>query len=120
MRLSPHAITIASPSSFLDGCSLVARSGSLCGIAALVIGFSACLRPAELAGLRVDDVLLPSDRMACDGGFYVKVRDPKMRRLSARRKHVFVEQPTFVVLLEVILKARPRCSLLFVLAVPLG
>eukprot|EP00971_Amphidinium_carterae_P308684 6134101-Amphidinium_carterae.1 len=30
---------------------------------ALVIGFSACLRPAELAGLRVDDVLLPSDRM---------------------------------------------------------
>eukprot|EP00971_Amphidinium_carterae_P308673 6133816-Amphidinium_carterae.1 len=43
---------------------------------------------------------------------YVKVHDPKMRRPSARREHVFVEQPTFVVLLEVILKARPRCSLL--------
>ena len=81
--------------------------------AILAIGFSACLRPAELLTLKVNDVLLPSKTLGRAGSFYVTVGQPKMRRLAARREHVLVEQPSLTSFLEQVLADREGEELLF-------
>ena len=73
------------------------------------IAFSACLRPAELSRLRVGDVLLlPSQILGREGTFYVAVGEPKMRRFSAHRQHVLVEQLSFTRWLEAALAVTPN------------
>ena len=79
----------------------------------LAVAFVACLRPAEMVRLRVGDILLPSQTLGREGSFYVGIGNPKMRRLSARREHVLVEQPSLTRWLEAALAGRPRGDLVF-------
>ena len=55
---------------------------------AIAIGFTAMLRPGEIAELRFSDILSPEQFLAPEGRMFVRIRDPKMRRLSARREFV--------------------------------
>lgn len=69
-------------------------------MAALVFtSFVAMLRPAEALALTRADVLLPSDLLESGHTAYVRVSFPKMRRLTARREHVRVADPSLAFLL---------------------
>ena len=69
-------------------------------MAALVlVSFVAMLRPAEALALTRADVLLPSDLLDSGHTVYVRVNLPKMRRLTARREHVRVDDPWIAFLL---------------------
>lgn len=66
-------------------------------MAALVyISFVAMLRLAKVTRA---DVLLPSDLLESGCTVFVRIGFPKMRRLTARREHVRVDDPWFAFLL---------------------
>ena len=67
----------------------------------ILTAFCALLRPGEVMKLTRSDVLLPSDLMTTRRHAFIHLRDPKMRRISARREHVRVEEPLLLELLEV-------------------
>ena len=67
----------------------------------ILTAFCALLRPGEVMKLTRSDVLLPSDLMTTRRHAFIHLRDPKMRRILARRDHVCVEEPLLLELLEV-------------------
>ena len=79
----------------------------------VAVAFAACLRPAEMMALKVGEILLPSRTLGRQGAFYVAIGRPKMRRLSARREHVLVEQLSLTQWLETALAGRSADELLF-------
>lgn len=60
---------------------------------ALLVGFAALLRPIELARLTLHDVVLPEGLGVDINALFIRIRNPKMRRLAARLEHVRVDQP---------------------------
>ena len=75
----------------------------------ILLAFNAMLRPGELLKLTRSDVLLPSDLLSAKRVIYVRLREPKNRRITARREHVKVEDSIVVDLLELWLpRLRPE------------
>ena len=58
------------------------------------------LRPIECLRLVRGDVLLPSEMLSQKRAFFLRIRNPKMRRMRARREHVKITDPVVVDLLE--------------------
>ena len=73
----------------------------------LAVGFLGLLRPAELAALRDDSFVMPGVPGVA-GVMLVRVLQPKMRRLSARREHVRIEDPVIVELASLLCSAPGR------------
>ena len=67
----------------------------------LLICFTGMLRPGEALKLTRADVLLPVDLMTNRRSCFLRVRDPKNRRIAARREHVRIDDYMVVDLLEV-------------------
>lgn len=69
---------------------------------ALLLGFAALLRPIELARLALEDVVLPEDLGVEINAIFVKIKNPKNRRLAARLEHVRVDQPSLLKLARLV------------------
>ena len=67
----------------------------------LLICFTRMLRPGETLKLTRADVLLPVDLMSSRRACFIRVREPKNRRIAARREHVRIDDCMVVDLLEV-------------------
>ena len=75
--------------------------------------FTGMMRPSECLKLTRADVLLPSDLLSFRRVVYVRVRDPKNKRIAARREHVKVEDRMIVDLLSAWLPRLPPDVRLF-------
>ena len=73
----------------------------------VLMAFLGLFRPGELLKLTRSDVLLPSDLLSTKQVCFVRIGQPKNRRISARREHVRLEDPMLIYLLELWL---PRLS----------
>ena len=80
--------------------------------AALLLGFFALLRPAELYGLRREDILTESEHHM--GRFLlVRLKRPKSRWRGAAQQYVRVDEPRVVQGLTMLLKRLPRQALVW-------
>ncbi|CAE7290791.1 unnamed protein product, partial [Symbiodinium sp. CCMP2592] len=59
---------------------------------ALVLGFYALLRPAEIIGLRRQDLALPDDHFD-QNVLYIRIGNPKTRHRAASQQHIRVDHP---------------------------
>ena len=66
----------------------------------ILISFTGMLRPGETLRLTRADVILPSDLLSTRRVCFVKVRDPKNRRIAARREHARIDDYMVVDFLE--------------------
>jgi hypothetical protein len=79
----------------------------------LLIGFLGMLRPGEILRLTIGDIKLPSMLLLNSPTVYVGIRDPKMRRTSARREHIRIDEPWLCAFLEIWTAGRKASSKLF-------
>ena len=75
----------------------------------LAVGFLGLLRPGEIAALRGDSFLMP-DVLGVRGVMLVRIVQPKMRRLSARREHVRIEDPDILELARLLIQVPGLCG----------
>jgi hypothetical protein len=76
--------------------------------ASVLLSFSALLRPFETLPLRRRDLLLPQDRFRGEVfRIYVRILKPKMRRKTARRAWVRVDDELVVLLVATIISTLP-------------
>lgn len=59
----------------------------------LLIAFSGMMRPGEVVGLRLEDLMFPDTGYQSVDVLFVRVQKPKMRRLNARREFVKITDP---------------------------
>ena len=72
---------------------------------AVLIGFLGMMRPGELIKLRVANLVLPRKGLSTTWALYVHIALPKMRRLSARREHVRIDDPLTIAYCEALVNA---------------
>ena len=70
-------------------------------------------RPSECFKLIRADVILPLSLMLPLHKLFLRIRDPKMRRATARREHVCIDEPWIVLLVEERLVGIPLSRRLF-------
>ena len=100
-RLMPWSNHIPTPPSFLLAMfSLSVCWGWLDMAAFILISFTGMLRPGEALRLTRADILLPSDLLSTRRVCFVKVTDPKNRRIAARREHARIDDYMVVDFLE--------------------
>lgn len=75
------------------GALLEARRPVQAQALALLVGFAALLRPIELARLTMHDVVLPEELGVDTNALFIRIRNPKMRRLAARLEHARPRRP---------------------------
>ena len=63
---------------------------------AVLLGFHGMLRPGELLNLCASDFVLPIQGLSQVWALYLRIRHPKMRRISARREHVRIDDPIII------------------------
>jgi len=73
----------------------------------VLMAFLGLFRPGELLKSTRSDVLLPSELLSTRQVCFVRIGQPKNRRISTRREHVRLEDPMLIYLLELWL---PRLS----------
>jgi len=66
----------------------------------ILICFTGMMRPSECLRLTRADILLPADLLTVRRSIFVRLRDPKNRRIAARREHVKIEDIMVVDLLS--------------------
>ena len=75
--------------------------------------FAGMLRTSELRHMRVSDLFTPAKLLSADRVLYIALPRPKMRRLTARRAYVRVDDPTLVLWAELICERFAADSYLF-------
>ena len=78
----------------------------------LLVGFFGLLRPKELSALQASDILTPYDLGSTTRSIFVRIANPKMKRLAARREHVRIDEPIVVSLLEAYISLCPSSDAL--------
>ena len=113
-RLSPAYNRLPTPAPLLLAMTTLAFLWHWWDVAALLLlSFVGMLRPGEALKLIREDIVLPSALLLSRDTFYVRVRDPKMRRTTARREHIRVDEPRLLLFLEAWLPSLPPGRRLF-------
>ena len=76
-------------------------------------GFLGLLRPHEMLSLSPAELLTPSRMLASLGPMFVIIRRPKMRRLTAKRSYVRIDEPGFIDFVDAFLAWAPAHHRIF-------
>ena len=111
-ELAPSKSHVPLPFLLLRACVAVAACrGQLDWALPLLAGFAGMLRPAEISRLSLADFVIAEDLGNGLGeDCFVRIVNPKMRRLGFRRQHVKLREPLVVRLVQALRRTRPAAS----------
>ena len=112
--LTPSTNRVPMPEKVLLAMMSVALAWNMPHVALLLAaGFMGLLRVHELRWLRFGSFMSPRRLLNDDSVMFIIIEKPKMRRMTARRSYVRIDDPAIIALADAVVEDRPDDSFLF-------